>query len=251
MSEGLEKLKSIGAQKIHENTHISKIHVQAIFGHSFDNMTKIQFCGFISILEREYSIKLDSLREEGIEYFQENTIVPEQEADVFTESKLKKNSTKIYIVIGVIVFLIVALISTYSSSSSSSTVVEELDNSAIESAKSVSSNQNINDPEPIVEEVIEPVVVKYFSIKPKSKLWIGYIELGVHKKNQKTITEELVLDPNKDWLLSLGHGYVDFDVNGKTIEYKKGKNLRFVYRDGELTKINFEEFKRINKGNEW
>ncbi len=251
MSEGLEKLQGIGFQKIHENTHISKSHIKAILEHSFDKMTKIQFCGFISILEREYSIKLDRLREEGLEYFQQNSATPIQEADVFTESKIKKNLTNIYIGIAIVVFLIAVVITTFSSSSSSSTIVKELDNSAIESAQIVSSDSNISEPEVVVEEVLEPVAVKHFSIKPKSKLWIGYIELGAHKKNQKTITQELVLDPNKDWLLSLGHGYVDFEVNGETIEYTKGKNLRFVYRDGELTKINYEEFKNINKGNEW
>lgn len=252
MSEGFEKLKSIGAQKIHETTHISKLHAQAILDQSYKKMTKIQFCGFISILEREYDLTLDFLREKGVEHFQENTVITEQEADVFVESKVKKNLTKIYISIAVVVFLIAVSITTFSSSSSSSNIVQELDNSAIESAKSVTIHKNTSEPEAVeVEAFVEPVVVKYFSIKPKSKLWIGYIELGIHKKSQKTIMDELILDPNKDWLLSLGHGYVDFELNGETIEYKKGRNLRFVYRDGELTKIDFEEFKSINKGDEW
>lgn len=52
VNEGFEKLGTIGAQKINEKTHISKYHVQALLHNNFDDMTKIQFLGFVSILER-------------------------------------------------------------------------------------------------------------------------------------------------------------------------------------------------------
>ena len=97
MSDGLDKLKAIGAQKIHEKTHIARIHVQAILHNSFEGITKIQFLGFISILEREYSVKLDELKARGLEYFGGET---SQESDdiephVFVTPK-KKKSFKIW-----------------------------------------------------------------------------------------------------------------------------------------------------------
>ena len=66
MSEDFEKLKKIGVQRIHEATHISRIHAQAILNCSFEDMTKIQLNGFISILQREYSLDLSDLRDKSL-----------------------------------------------------------------------------------------------------------------------------------------------------------------------------------------
>jgi len=253
MNEGFEKLKGIGAQKIHENTHISKLHAQAILNESFENMTKIQLFGFLSILEREYDVKLEPLKEKATEYFQEGQSDEEEEVEhkVFVEPSQKKNMTKSYVIIAAVLLFVAILFSIFSSSSSSTTT-KELDNSVIESAKvTIAPQAQELVTEEIIPEKVEPAVVESFIIKPKSKLWVGYIELGTHKKNQKTITDELVLDPTKDWLLSLGHGHVDFEIDGETISFKDRKNIRLLYRDGTLNKIDFEEFKRLNKGNEW
>ena len=66
MSSGLEKLRSIGAQKIHEQTHIARQHAQALLHESFDDMSRIHFLGFISILEREYSVDLSDLKAKAV-----------------------------------------------------------------------------------------------------------------------------------------------------------------------------------------
>ena len=51
MNEGFDKLKSIGAQKIHEATHIARAQIQALLHERSEDMNKSQFIGFISILE--------------------------------------------------------------------------------------------------------------------------------------------------------------------------------------------------------
>ena len=43
MSEGFDKLKDIGAQKIHESTHISRKYIQDILQEDFSGMNRIQF----------------------------------------------------------------------------------------------------------------------------------------------------------------------------------------------------------------
>jgi hypothetical protein len=90
MSDGLNKLKSIGAQKIHEKTHIARHHVQAVIHETFDDMTKIQLLGFISILEREYSVDLSDLKIKVQDFFSVTIAEDEQNAKVFVSPKKEK-----------------------------------------------------------------------------------------------------------------------------------------------------------------
>ncbi len=64
MGEGLERLKDIGAQKIYEATHISRKNVETIFTKRYEGMSKVQLFGFLTILEREYKVNLDEIRED-------------------------------------------------------------------------------------------------------------------------------------------------------------------------------------------
>jgi len=265
MSSGIRQLENIGVQKIHEQTHISKLHVQALLHDSFEGMTKIQFLGFISILERDYGIELEDLRAKGLEFFQDSTI-DENKSGIFVLPKKKKSYTKIYITVVVIVFVAVAVYMNLLSLNGVANTKQVIDNSVIDDAKEsiiiaqeredlnssiVDINVTLKEP---IKELIEqeiPDVVKSFKIIPKAKLWMGYIDLETYKKQQKLFRDEFMLDPDKEWLLSLGHGSVSFDVGGEKIEFKSKKNMRFIYRDGKLKEINFKEFKRLNRGNEW
>ena len=105
----------------------------------------------------------------------------------------------------------------------------------------------------LIEEKPEEknVAVTSFTIKPKIKVWLGYVDLNTHKKYQKTFEDEFSLDPSKDWLLAFGHGHVNILINGVKKEYKIKKNVRFFYKDGELKEISLEEFKELNKGDRW
>ena len=60
---GLEKLREIGTHKIFERTHIAKKFVEDILNENFSSMNRVQFAGFLSILEREYNLDLHELSE--------------------------------------------------------------------------------------------------------------------------------------------------------------------------------------------
>ena len=93
MSDGLNKLRGIGAQKIHELTHIARQHVQAVLHETFDDMNKIQFLGFVSILEREYGVDLSDLKAKGQEFYAGESSKLHQETKVFVSPKKKKSYT--------------------------------------------------------------------------------------------------------------------------------------------------------------
>lgn len=92
MSDDFEKLKSIGVQKIHEATHIGRIHIQAMLNENFEEMSNVQLFGFISILEREYALDLSELRAKAKEFFKSNTLLFEnrKKVKIFTASKKKE-----------------------------------------------------------------------------------------------------------------------------------------------------------------
>lgn len=267
MSEHFDKLKNIGAQKIHENTHISRLHIESILQEDFTAMTKIQLLGFISILEREYSLDLDILKNSAIRYFEDLKAKQDEEdleVKVFLAPKRRRNLTPIYIIVVFIIFVSIM----FMSMSNDTNEIDEaiIDDSAIENATNyieptmevvtelpVTQEENITTP--LVENVKANVDEKEentsFKIIPKVKVWLGYVDLKTHEKHQKTFENEFDLDASKDWLLAFGHGHIHIEINGVIKKYKIKKNVRFSYINGELKEISLEEFKRLNKGDRW
>lgn len=256
VNEGFEKLGTIGAQKIHEKTHISKYHVQALLHNNFDDMTKIQFLGFVSILEREYKLHLDDLRERGLEYFYNQKTV-DDESRIFLKPVKTKSNTFFYIALVVILILIGMSYSFITAQEEEDVKVNIQNNETIkivqENILKINSDINITE-EVIVEEKIEeepPQKELSFKIIPNTRLWIGYIDLTTHAKKQTTTSNPIELDPNKDWLLNLGHADIDIEIHGEIKKYNKSTNIRFLYKEQELKEVGTTEFRSLNKGSLW
>jgi len=198
-----------------------------------------------------------------LKFYNDDSVETEQDVKVFVTPKKKKNYTLLYLIVVVVIFAVaVSFTLDLSSTASTKAKAHPIDNSAIENAKdSMSQNATIEDknttvvaPEPVAPVIVEPEpvkIVKSFKIIPSAELWIGYIDLSNHKKYQKLFTGELEIDPNKNWILTLGHGYVKIEIDGEVTEFKEKMNIRLLYKDSKLSKINFKEFKKLNKGNKW
>ena len=272
MNEDLEKLRSIGARKIHEQTHIAQKHVQAILHETFDGMQRVQLMGFISILEREYAIDLHPLRQRAQEYFQiEAKEHPPQEPsykkELLVSSKPLKKSTLLSAIAALLLLGVGAVL--FFGDTQESPIDKNLQ-PAQQETDTVTSPKRSNESEALepkqqtattIESKVHNDAVQKeqkkeslpqtFRIIPKSKVWVGYIDLSTGKKYQKIINEPLELNATKDYLLTFGHGYIDIDVNGKLQEYKDPKNIKFLYQNGQLREIDTQEFKRYNKGKLW
>lgn len=289
MSDGLEQLRSIGAQKIHEKTHISREHVQAVLHETFDGLNKIQFLGFISILEREYGVDLSDLRAKGLSHF--DYVVEEPihvNTKVFTKPRKRKYYTYFYITLAIFIFFIFSYYDLFPSFNNNNTDIKHVDNQLIENVKkniepvlsesndsdeeSSSSTKNTSvtlsitpastaseakpEEEPSEQAKAETslkAVQEKRSLKiiPRRKVWMGYIDIKADKKYQKSFKGEFDLDTSKDWLLLFGHGKLDIEVNGELRKFDTGQNMRFKYIDGKLTKITIKEFKELNKDSQW
>jgi len=276
MSEGLEKLRALGAQKIHEDTHIPLQKIQSLLQKKYDKFHKVQLGGFFSILEREYNIKLTTLREESREYFLQAS---EEKVDkgIFVTPESDKSSNKsLYIIIAIVLFVGVLFFNMTSTDSNSEnieapddTLIEtvtqniepkknrEVDNNSSKNLQSPATEE-LNETIEVQEEIVldeeitpEKIVKKAFKVVAKTKVWAGYIETKANKKYQKTFKGEVELDPSKSWLLVFGHPQVDFYVDGVKVEFKSKKNKRFFYNNGKIRSVTAKEFKRLNRGRRW
>jgi hypothetical protein len=267
MSEARDRLRSIGAQKISEDTHIPIGHVEAILQERFEGLSKVQFIGFISILERDYGVDMSETREHCQEHFQEK--IDENETmvdDVVLGNSKKKNMTIVYIVGAILLFLIAIFYTTQAANKKLETAIEEHNNTLKEEHKTVLADINTSlsavkeanvsagdhNVSSVVVETPEPKAIQHsFEISPRMKVWLGYIDVATNKKYQKTFQGNLELDPNKEWLLYFGHGFIDVEIDGKLTKFSDKDTLRLHYEDGKIEKISKREFKRLNRGNAW
>ncbi|MDA7817160.1 hypothetical protein N9A28_03100 [Sulfurimonas sp.] len=260
MSEGFDKLKDIGAQKIHESTHISKKYIEDMLQENFEDMNKIQFLGFLSILERDYNVDLIALKNKAIDYFKTNDEVDgsTKNIKVFTATKKPEIFTKLNISIIIILIAIFFILNTESKKEVPEVI--QVDNSAIQTAKktiftkeSIETNSSVdnNITQALSDDIQESNITHSFKILPKIEVWLGYIDLATHERYQKIFTDELELDPSKDWLLAFGHGHIIVETDNVQNEYTIKKNVRFSYIDSVLKEVTLEEFKALNKGSRW
>ncbi len=287
ISQDLEKLRSIGAQKIHQRTHIALKNVQAILHLSFEDIQKVQLMGFVSILEREYGVNLDEVRQSALAYYKEqeekasSQEEPEYKKELLTSGTKGKKPLLALAAVLVLLVLAFALFFFLKDSSSGdanaqkaqistqSTVEQNLkpdeessENSEAIQEGSVAQEENAtlkgaddenlskND-ENLSANLDETVVTPTLRIIPKTKVWVGYIDLANGKKKQTVTKNELDLNGSKDYLLTFGHGFIDIDTSGKLHSFEKSKGLKFLYKDGNLEEIDAQEFKRYNKGKLW
>lgn len=293
-NDGLKILQDIGAQQIHLDTHISKHHIQALLHQSFEDMNRVQFLGFISILEKEYGVDLKDIEKDGLEQIIEFDEKNHKEHKIFLIPEKKRTYKTIYMLIVIVILIIGAVLSISNPLefiNQQQMKIKRLDNKVIKTAteeiipkskpikiidknitKDLNATKNIelNSTKLIVVKELNTTevkikkievkkvlkekksVVKFFRILPKSKIWMGYIDLDSFKKNQKVIKNRWSINPSKNWIIVFGHSNVKIQLNDKTIkEFSGRKRLRLLYKDGKLSKITLKKFKELNQGKKW
>jgi len=143
-----------------------------------------------------------------------------------------------------------------------SNVEDVMENNDVESAEHGQDVQEVN---PTTKKVAvskkamksepvsntEPTMSLYFRIIPKGKLWLGIIDTETHRRSVETISEPLILDAEKSWLIVTGYGHLDMDCGDTTHKFRKDHKLLFLYEDGICQIIDKEEFKAQNRGKLW
>lgn len=133
--DGFKRLAELGVERISTDTHISQGNVRLILDKSFDKLQKVQFLGFVSILEREYRIDLSPLKQEYLFYYAQ-TQETEDEHEAAPEAAQKRFTNK-QLIFGaaVALTLIVIVLTLFFSEEPKPAAQIEINNTAIEKAK--------------------------------------------------------------------------------------------------------------------
>ncbi|MDP2078423.1 MAG: hypothetical protein Q8N01_05070 [Sulfuricurvum sp.] len=264
-----DDLQNLGANVIHEQTHIARSKLELVLNKSFADLTRVQFMGFISILEREYGIDLSGIRQEYDEFVQSHPDVVIQKESVILQAQSR--SRQKWILGGVVAITLLIVIGSMIQGRLSIAPSEDVIQLSSGNVEVVDANLGIV-PVEINTTVIAPIVEanttalkselnistksvatieNAVSIKPTVKVWIGILDLTTGTKSQKTTTDPIVLDKSKNTLYMFGHGRLEILTPNGTKILKDRNAVWFTYENGQLKQINEAEFSVKNNGVAW
>jgi hypothetical protein len=267
--KSFDDLQTLGANVIHEQTHIARSKLELLLNKSFGDLTRVQFMGFISILEREYGIDLSSIRQEYDEFVQTHPDVVIQKESVILQAQSRSRQKWVLGGIAAISLLIIigSLIQGRLSISPSeevmqlssanvevvdeNTTVVPLEINATEAIAIVEANITAANQELNVTSKSVTTIENATSIKPKAKVWIGMLDLTTGTKSQKITTDPIVLDKSKNTLYMFGHGRLEILTPEGTKTLKERNAVWFTYENGQLKQVNQQEFAAKNNGTVW
>lgn len=273
----LDDLRSLGINAIHEHTHIARKQLEALLEGKFEGMSRVQAMGFISILEREYGTDLSLLRES---YTIHSPHHQESQGDnsspILRAPSKSRQKWMLGAMIGVMVLLIGAFAIQRSLSVEPSEEVMQLGSSVAAVVEPVENNQsilteanvsametNVTLPAPTEMNLTKPStpakpsasfassIKGSVAFKPKSKVWIGVMDLATGQKSQKVTKELIVVDTTKNSLYAFGHGRMEILMSDQNKTLRERGAVWFVYENGALTQLSEEQFKERNGGMGW
>lgn len=269
-----EDLQALGTEKIHERTHISRDKVELVMSKSFAQIGRVQFMGYISILEREYGIDLSGVKEEYTEFCQNNPSMLMPKESVILQAN--SNSKPKWVAAGAL--LIALLIAggyflqgkmsaepseeVMNLTTSSVQVAEENDTNVTDAnetnvtlpmaAAKNDLNQSAAKPiEPLAQPQQNTIPDQQMAIIPQFKVWYGIIDVASGKKIQGITGDPIVVNPAATTLIVLGHGKVQLSTaEGKKVLNEKN-TVYFINEKGTLKQISQQEFIERNGGKNW
>jgi hypothetical protein len=267
--ESFEDLQKLGTSVLHEQTHIARNKLELVLTKSFDELTRVQFMGFISILEREYGVDLFGIRQEYDEFVQmhPNVVTPKESVILQAPSRSRQK----WVLGGVVVIILLITIGSMIQSRLSTAPTEDvmqLSSGTVEvvdvNTDTVPAEINTTVVSPIVEANITvpnqelnitsksiTTIENATSIQPKAKVWIGMLDLTTGTKSQKITMDTIVLDKSKNTLYMFGHGRLEIKSPDGIKTLKDRNAVWFTYENGQLKQINEAEFAAKNNGTAW
>lgn len=261
-----EDLQALGTEKIHERTHISRDKVELILSKSYGEIGRVQFMGYMSILEREYGIDLSEIKDEYTKLYQDHIAsLPPKESVILQSSS---NSKPKWIVVGIILIITLMIAGYIAQSKMSNEPREEvmklsvppiaLKDSMIDTNGTDTNETNVtavvvnSERNSTKATISQPMISgKGLIIHPIYKVWYGMIDMATGKRIQKITTDAIPIDTTKNWLIFLGHGRLEVESSSGKIEYKQMDPIRFMCENGVLKELNKDEFIAHNGGQDW
>lgn len=268
--KSFEDLQELGANVIHEQTHISRSKLELLLNKSYTDLTRVQIMGFISILEREYGIDLSNIRHEYDDFMHTHPEVIAPKSSVILQAASRSRQKWVLGgIVAIVVLIVLASMTqgqlTISPSDDiiklSTTDVQVVDQN-IDVALPVEANTTIVTPIVDVNVSIAkkeqnttiPSVINVetaISIKPAVKVWVGMMDMTTGQKTQKVTKDLIILDVSKNTLFMFGHGRLEITTPDGKKTLKERNTVWFTFENGKLKQINEAQFVEINKGTSW
>lgn len=267
-------LQELGCSSIHESTHIARSKVDQILHKSFGDMNRVQFMGFMSILEREYHIDLDPLRAEFNEYLDFHPDITIAKKSVILQAQ---SNSKKWWAIGILVVIVVLIVIAGKTQSSlglspqegvlqlnsASVEVVEVNNTVDASLDVNVSDGNTTEANSTAETIIFDVnkselpkssgidFGKITTITPVNKVWMGMMDVKTGIKTQKVTNQPIKIDSTKETLFIFGHGRLILENLDKNITIDERNTVWFSYEKGKLYQLTHAQFRSKNRGANW
>lgn len=238
---GLETLNAIGATEIYRRTHISVDEAKALLEKNFDYFNRAKALGFIKILEREYDVDLS----DWVAEFEEHKGRTQENGAIFVYAKeeqgrgLQMGLLAAVLIGGAVAAMLYwsdaepkkqeirtqvaqnALVAEAKEAITAAAAVEAEIQTPVETAK----------PEEPAEEAVE------FYVSADQDLWVGIYYSDTGQRDGRIIRGRLDLDPERDQILTFGHGMFKLAHGERVFEPKSMTLQRFRFRDQTLTQM--------------
>lgn len=254
-----DDLQTLGTEKIHEKTHISRDKVELLLTKSYGEIGRVQFMGFMSILEREFGMDLGDIRNEYTAYWEEHAgaLPPKESVILQAQSNTKQKwmmagAAVIALLLGGGYFLqgilsnepIEEVMNLNSLAIEPVALVREVNTSTVEEANvTAEANQTV-----AAVPATEPAAL---TIRPGYKVWVGMIDMDSGTKTQQITNDPIVVDTARKWLIVLGHGWVEIETKDGKQVMKEKDTVRFLAENGTLKPLSKAEFTELNGGKTW
>lgn len=268
--KSFEDLQELGANVIHEQTHIARAKLELVLNKTYGDLNRVQFMGFMSILEREYGIDLSAIRHEYDEFMQTHPDVVLPKASVILQAQSR--SRQKWVLGGIVAIAVLIALGSMTQGKLSISPSDDIIKLSSTDVQVVDQNTDAALPVEMNATAVLPVaeanvsVVKHeqntstasvvnfesaMNIKPIAKVWVGMMDMSSGKKTQKITKDSIILDGTKNTLFMFGHGRLEITTPEGKKTLKERNAVWFTFEDGKLQQINEAQFIEINKGNNW
>ncbi|WP_187647352.1 hypothetical protein [Nitrosophilus labii] len=283
-----EKLKNIDIEELYSKTFIARKHLRAILNKDFSKFDRLKALGFVKIIEREFDFDLSELKKEIESYFSQKSEKSVKDLENIEKKELNSNKSfqkskkfPIFALVIIAMLFIALLFFTQQKSLTTQNLDKKDDKEKMFLEKNETSNKNEdkNETQKSIEskksdenktfkqeDLEEKSLLKAKSTKeekpkeavlpsiiliPKQKIWVGIIYLDDYSKKNYLTSSAIELNTTRDQLIVTGHGYLEIEKDGNVTEYSDKNRLRFIYKAGDLEKIDLQTFKKYNRGKSW
>lgn len=268
--KSFEDLQELGASVIHEQTHIARAKLEMVLNKAYGDLNRVQFMGFMSILEREYGIDLSHIRQEYDEFMQTHSDAVPSKSSVILQAQSR--SRQKWILGGIVAIIVLIILGSMTQGQLSISPSDDIIKLSSADVQIVDQNTDIAViPETNTTVAVPAVEVNtsiakqeqnvsaspmlssdsVMNIKPIAKVWVGMMDMTTGVKTQKITKEPIVLDATKNTLYMFGHGRLEITTPDGKKTLKERNAVWFTFENGKLKQITEAQFAEINKGINW